>query len=248
MVDQRLKNISSTLDVTRLPRSFSEHLKYRKANEHRSFLLYYGLPVLYGLLPDKYFEHYFYFVRAIYLLLQDNISEAQLATAEQLLHQFRRTFSNLYQERYETLNVHQLLHLVDNVKDLGPLYSHSRFPFEDKNGFVLRLIHGTQFINSQILTAVSFAQELPELKEQCITPGSVEEKLYCNLLNPNKPKRKSEILPHAYLLGSLYWTSLNEMEFKALEMLISHTPTIAEVNAFNRIELNNSLIYGLNYK
>ena len=248
VVDQRLKNISPTLDITRLPRSISEHLKYWKANELRSFLLYYGLPVLHDLLPDKYFEHYFYFVRAIYLLLQDSISEAQLTTAEQLLEQFCRSFAKLYQERYATLNVHQLLHLVDNVKDLGPLFTHSCFSFEDKNGFILRLIHGTQFIDSQILTAVSFTQKLPELKEQCITPGSVEEKLYYNLLNPNKPKRKAEILPHCYLLGSLYRKGLSEMEFKALETFIGHAPTTAEVNAFNRIELNNSLIYGLDYK
>ena len=237
VVDQRLKNISPTLDITRLPRSISEHLKYWNANELRSVLLYYGLPVLHDLLPDKYFEHYFYFVRAIYLLLQDSISAAQLTTAEQLLEQFCRSFAKLYQERYATLNVHQLLHLVDNVKDLGPLFTHSCFSFEDKNGFILRLIHGTQFIDSQILTAVSFTQKLPELKEQCITPGSVEEKLYYNLLNPNKPKRKAEILPHCYLLGSLYRKGLSEVEFKALETFIGHAPTTAEVNAFNRIEL-----------
>ena len=79
---------------------------------------------------------------------------------------------------------------MDNVKDLGPLYTHSCFSFEDKNGFILRLIHGTQFIDSQILTALSFTQKLPELKEQCITPGSVEEKLYYNLLNPNNLSEK----------------------------------------------------------
>ena len=62
VVDQRLKNISPTLDITRLKISISEHLKYWKANELCSFLLYNGLPVLYGLLPAKYFEHYFYFV------------------------------------------------------------------------------------------------------------------------------------------------------------------------------------------
>ena len=33
------------------------------------------------------------------------------------------------------------------------------------------------------------------------------------------------------------------MEFKALEKLIGQAPTTAEVNAFNHIELNNSLIY-----
>ena len=165
IVDQRLKNISPTHDITRLPRYISEHLKYWKANELPSFLLYYGLPVLYGLLPDKYFEHYFYFVRAIYLLLQDTISEAQLTTAEQLLQQFCRTFLNLYQEWYKTLNVLQLPHLVDNVRDLGPLYTHSCFSFENKNGFILRLIRETQFIDSQILTALSFTQKLPELKK-----------------------------------------------------------------------------------
>lgn len=85
VVDERLKNISPTLDIKRLPRSISEHLKYWKANELRSFLLYYGLPVFYGLLPDEQFEHYFYFVRAIYLLLLESIWEEQLKVAEQLL-------------------------------------------------------------------------------------------------------------------------------------------------------------------
>ena len=66
-----------------------------------------------------------------------------LTTAEKLLWQFCHTFSNHYQEQCETLNVHQLRHRVNNVKELGPLYTHSCFSFEDKNGFILRLIHGT---------------------------------------------------------------------------------------------------------
>ena len=36
-----------------------------------------------------------------------------------------------------TLNVHQLVHLADSVRYLGPLYTHSCFPYEDKNGFAL---------------------------------------------------------------------------------------------------------------
>ena len=204
--------------------------------------------MLYGLLPDQYFENYFYFVRAIYLLLQDTISEAQLAIAEQLIVQFCRGFRELYEERYETLNVHQLLHLADNVRDLGPLYTHSCFSFEDKNGFILKLFHGTQFIDSQILTAVSFTQKLPELKEQCIAPNTEEETLYYNLLNPNKPKRKLEILPNVYMLGSLYRKRLDDKEFQALESYVGHAPAAAEVNAFNRIETKEAYIYGLDYK
>lgn len=72
--------------------------------------------------------------------------------------------------------------------------------------------------------------------------------MYDNLLYPNKPKRKQEILPHAFLLGLFYWKTLNDMEFKALEMFIGHALMTAEVDAFNHIEFNNTLIYGLDYK
>ena len=75
-IDFRLSQILPTSEIKCLPRSIAEHLKYWKASELRSFLLYYGLPTLYGLLPDSYFAHYTLFVQAIYILLQDSISEA----------------------------------------------------------------------------------------------------------------------------------------------------------------------------
>ena len=37
-LDERLKSITPTLDINRLPRSVTEHMKYWKANELRSFL------------------------------------------------------------------------------------------------------------------------------------------------------------------------------------------------------------------
>ena len=49
-----------------------------------------------------------------------------------------------------TSNVHQLLHLRDSVEDLGPLWSHSCFFFEDLNGDFRDLFHGTQNIDGQV--------------------------------------------------------------------------------------------------
>ena len=49
-----------------------------------------------------------------------------------------------------TYNVHQLLHLRDSVEDLGPLWSHSCFFFEDLNGDFRDLFHGTQNIDGQV--------------------------------------------------------------------------------------------------
>lgn len=53
-------------------------------------------------------------------------------------------------ERYVLPNVHGLLHLPEDVRDLGPLWSHSCFPFESGNGELLRLFHGSQSVNKQV--------------------------------------------------------------------------------------------------
>ena len=67
-IDERLNQISPTFEVKRLPQPISEHLKYWKASELHSFLLFYGLPTLCGLFPDNYFSHYTLFVNAIFIL------------------------------------------------------------------------------------------------------------------------------------------------------------------------------------
>ncbi|XP_068727920.1 uncharacterized protein [Montipora capricornis] len=247
-LDERLQNISPTLEISRLPRSITEHLKYWKANELRSFLLYYVIPSLYGLLPDVYFNHYVLFVHAIYLLLKDEIKQSHLCEAENLLNQFCALFSSLYEERFTTMNIHQLLHLSDDVRELGPLCTHSCFPFEDKNGFILKQIHGTQFIDSQITYAVTLTQKIPELRQSCILPGLEEEKLFCELSYPQKPKRGMEILPEIFILGTPFKRNLNDDEYKALECFLGYAPCSLEVTAFNRLELKSCYIYGTSYK
>ncbi len=47
-------------------------------------------------------------------------------------------------------NVHSLLHLPDCVRHLGPLWAHSCFPFENANGNMLKLFHGSQGVDKQV--------------------------------------------------------------------------------------------------
>ena len=250
--DARLSEIAPTLEIKRMPRSIEEHLQYWKANELRSFLLYFGIPVLYGILPDEYFQHYFLLVHAVYFLLKDSISSADLSEAEKLLFMFCEKLSSLYGEQFMTLNFHQLVHLADDVRDLGPLYTHSCFSFEDKNGFILKLIHGTQFIESQILTAVSFVQKIPELREKCIKPGSEVEEIYRSLSCARRPKNPQLISSslNAYRLGSIYVQSLDELEYAALERYLGYPPATVNVTAFNRISMfqDSRHIYSTRYK
>ncbi|XP_046332208.1 uncharacterized protein LOC124115320 [Haliotis rufescens] len=160
-VDNLLCSVKPPSNISRLPRSINEHLKYWKAAELRSWLLFYSIPILRGLLPYVYFYHYTCFVEAITLLSMDSISEADVKNGQVLLDYFVYMFADLYGERYLTLNVHSLLHLPSTVQNLGPLWVHSCFPFENLNGNLMSMFHGTQHVDLQIMNAFNMMQLMP---------------------------------------------------------------------------------------
>jgi hypothetical protein len=163
VIDSRLLQIKPPSFITRVPRSISSHFKYWKASELRSWLLFYSVPVLQDILHENYLFHYSAFVQAIHCLSGNSIASCSLDHAEKLLAYFVMTFPALYGERYQTLNLHSLLHLSECVRNLGPLWAYSCFPFETANGYVTKLFHGTQHVDMQILSSVNVIQMLPEL-------------------------------------------------------------------------------------
>lgn len=110
-----------------------------------------------------------------------------------------------------TLNIHQLDYLSDSARTLGPLYTHSCFPIEDKNGFLLKTIRGTQNIDSQIITAISFVQKLPELKEKFIFKDTLEDTLCRSIENLNVIKRGQQIGEQVYILGAVKRKQLDDV-------------------------------------
>ena len=54
-------------------------------------------------------------------------------------------------ERHMLMNVHSLLHLPEVAEDFGPLWAHSCFPYENANGELLKLLHGSQCVEKQVL-------------------------------------------------------------------------------------------------
>lgn len=135
------------------------------ASEYRAWTLFYALPVLGGILEDKFFQHYSLFSEALWLLLQSKVTFEDVDKAEALLQQFCLGFSALYGDRHCTANVHTLLHLPDAVRNLGPLWAHSTFPFEGMNGWLSDLYHGTREPQKQIVKAVLERQKLIAVSE-----------------------------------------------------------------------------------
>lgn len=70
--------------VQRIPRSLKERIHY-KASEFRTWLLFYSLPVMDGILPSKHYCHFMLLVHAIYILLKQSISPSDLVKASLLL-------------------------------------------------------------------------------------------------------------------------------------------------------------------
>ena len=58
-------------------------------------------------------------------------------------------------DRHYSPNVHMILHLPDAVRNLGPLWAHSTFPFENMNGWLNDLYHGTRDPQKQVAVCVA---------------------------------------------------------------------------------------------
>ena len=79
-------------------------------------------------------------------------------------------------KKFQTFNVHQLLHFSKVVEDLGPFWSNSCFPFEDYNGDLRDLFHGTQNVDGQVsilysmyVTACCAVAFAPNVEETSVT-------------------------------------------------------------------------------
>lgn len=201
--------------LPRLPRPLSDMAHY-KAAEFKSFLLYYGLPCLWGNLSDDVFHHFLLLVQSTHILLGDSISPHDLEIAKMMIIHFCLNMPVLYGPRYQTSNVHLLLHAVDRVRDLGPLWANSCFYFEDYNGQLRSLFHGTQKIEIQISLAVCVHQ----------IPGHHHCNLlwYHNELNYSSVTTKSIESPRkegsAYIIGEMVEAKYGGQLFKAIIVTI----------------------------
>ncbi len=145
-----------------------------KASKYRSWILFYSLPVLEGILPSLYLEHLALLVCSLHFLLGDCITPSRCSRAKAMLQTFYEQYERLYGDYIHTLtcryytytsnsvmtlhsfvglhnctmNVHLLDHLVDTVKRFGPLWTSSCF-FESMNGELTRIRHGTQHTMQQ---------------------------------------------------------------------------------------------------
>lgn len=203
-IDNFMKNIKPPSYICRLPTGVSD-MKNWKASAFRAWLLFYSLPALVRFLPKDYMQHWLLFVMAMFLLLQEEISEADLTKADTMLQLFVRDIGRLYRKKDYVYNTHCLLHLPLIVRRWGPLQCSSAYIFENYNGVLTKLIHGTKNRAKELMNILKIARGLEVLKlrvkafqERDEAKGR-NQKVLGSHLDPNKYLNETDKL---FLLSS----------------------------------------------
>ncbi|KZT23108.1 hypothetical protein NEOLEDRAFT_1035852, partial [Neolentinus lepideus HHB14362 ss-1] len=121
----------------RPPRNPAEKINSSyKAWEFLMYLVVLGPAVFYGVLPDKYWQHYCKLAYAIQVLCQHVVTKSQLESAYKAILEFTIEFEQLYyQRKLSRLHMvrpclHTLLHTIREVLRKGPLPCSSQWTME----------------------------------------------------------------------------------------------------------------------
>ncbi|CAH3182877.1 unnamed protein product [Porites lobata] len=158
------------------------------------------VPCLVGVLPDVYLHHFMLLAFSVWLVNQQTISPEEVNQSGNLLAKFVMLMDALYSERHMTINIHNLLHIHASVHNLGPLWANSTFDFEDANGELTALFHGTQNIDMQIASSVSAVKIAPDLARK-LDKDSPSYSLY-RRMKFGKEQKSTKLEDGVHLLGA----------------------------------------------
>jgi len=247
-ISQRSSGMTPPDTIERLPRNIEKHYAHFKATELQTWLLFYGIPCMHGILPDQYLSHFSLLSEGIFLLLGDNITQNELQRASVLLDKFYQQCDELYGQGVSGLNVHNVgIHLVEFVRLWGALWCWSCFPFEDANAAILKAVHGTGDVTKQYINFKQSEMKLNKMAQEAtssITDVNTKHFLKCMCKSGRK------------------WTAVKSMDVckTAGKLLIMHveactadlfhatmTREISDLKKCLRVEHNGQRYYSQEY-
>ena len=122
----------------------------RKATKHRQFLLYTGMVVLRAKVSSAIYNNFLLlFICMRVLLSEEGIIDIDYT--KQLLVSFVTNAATIYGKQILVYNMHNIWHIVDDVKMYGRLDNVSCFPYENALGQLKRLVKKPQHPIAQIV-------------------------------------------------------------------------------------------------
>lgn len=136
--------------------------------EFRTFLLYLGPVILKDFLTAEAYKNFMYLSCAIRICSTQKLSR-YLNVADCIIKDYIEQYIDLYGIDSIGSNVHNLCHLIADVKKFGALPSISSYPFENKLHFIKKLLrHG----NRPLAQVVNRIIELENVKTTDVDSGN----------------------------------------------------------------------------
>ena len=183
-----------------------EHSSSFTAEQWMLWVNYYSINCLFGVLPGEHLECWRHFVLASRLLCRRHLNMDEVRVADALLLKFCQRFQILYGAEAVTPNIHLHAHLLECVKDYGPMSTFWLFSFERFNGVLGDEPTNNRSIELQLLNR--FIQDNAHLQ------------LFSSF--PSYPA-EATILSHAVLQQAFNFSSIRHLD-------ATYDPTSAKAN------------------
>ncbi|CAF0938082.1 unnamed protein product, partial [Brachionus calyciflorus] len=263
-LNNRLQSIRPFQENPYIPRSI-EKFKEWKAHEIQSFVLYYGLFILNGILEVKYYENFILLVIIFENLLARSIEKNNLVIIHDLIIKFVKQSSEIYPPEFMLSGMHELLHLVQCTLDFGPINLVSCFQFEELNRKLKNLIKGKSKIGDEFIGLFTLIQNLESyVSKTSFSNDSVynfvrkNSKVRCanvkytnnkekNLIFVGRKLKKSEFA-YSYLVNIGLNISISDVFYKSVNVNMTKFTTINnESKRCDFCVITNNMRYGFIY-
>lgn len=155
-----------------------DELAFWKGTELRTFLSYVGPVVLKGVLNMSEYKN-FLALHVAMRICNDRKLHNKLEIARELFIYFVKSFRELYGEKYMSYNIHNLLHIVDDVLRYGVLENFSAYPFESSLGKLKKKIrHGNKMLEqviNRILEGWDIQSKVPHIQSPILKKMSFKD-------------------------------------------------------------------------
>ena len=162
---KRIESISKYLKELHLPIEINlsmrdlKYLSHWKAREAHNFLNYIGIVVMKdNIISADVYKHFLILFTAVTICSVEAFS-IFLPVTQNLFESFIEEYAKIYGSQNITSNVHNLEHIVNDVKRFGPLYFISTYPFENQLGRIKKMLRNSKN------TLASVANRLEEMNK-----------------------------------------------------------------------------------
>lgn len=160
-------NMHKPIEIHRAIRKI-ECVKFWKALEFRTFFLYLSIVVLKDYLSVEVYNHFLLLFCSITICTSKSYHK-YIDLAEIMLNDYIEQYKIIYGEDSINSNVHNLCHLVDDVRKFGPLPQFSAYPFENRLNYIKRLLRNGNRPLAQVakrLTELSYTENKKNTPKQ----------------------------------------------------------------------------------